>query len=160
MLKSNKTDSNEVIFGKICELISNSNRGLRSICLEVGITPKTIYDWIDKNDELLKQYARAKELQADYLVDEMIEISDDTSQDIKFVTRGEEEVEVENREFINRSRLRVDTRKWIASKLRPKKYGDKLDLTSKDNEIKNIPSIVVTDLETANELKKFFNENH
>jgi hypothetical protein len=46
---------------------------------------------------------------------------------------GDAEVWVENGEAIRRSQLRIDTRKWIASKLKPKKYGDKLDTTTTHN---------------------------
>jgi hypothetical protein len=71
-------------------------------------------------------YARAKEQQADLLAEEIIEIADDSSKDLQ----GYDDYNnpIENKEFVNRSKLRVDARKWVASKLKPKKYGDKLEL--------------------------------
>jgi hypothetical protein len=86
--------------------------------------------WIWKEspfkDDFLKKYNRAREEQADYLAEEMLEISDEGMNDyIETFKDGSVRVRV-NDEHISRSRLRVDTRKWIASKLKPKKYGDKI----------------------------------
>lgn len=69
-------------------------------------------------------YARAKEQQAEAYVDEIMDISDDSQGDAFCDEYGNVKP---NHEFISRSRLRVDTRKWFASKVLPKKYGDKLD---------------------------------
>ena len=60
------------------------------------------------------------------IVDQTIQIADDGRNDWMTVQRGGEGVEVPNQEVINRSRLRVDTRKWLASKVIPKIYGDKV----------------------------------
>lgn len=85
-------------------------------------------------DGFCAQYARAKEEQADFMIEEMIEIADDGTNDLMTIEKGDISYEVENKEVTNRSKLRVETRKWIASKLKPKKYGDKIDmeLTGKD----------------------------
>ncbi len=64
-------------------------------------------------------------MQADALFDEALEIADDASGDWTVDKDGKKGVDHEN---IQRSRLRVDTRKWAAGKMAPKKYGDKLDL--------------------------------
>jgi len=60
----------------------------------------------------------------------MIEIADDTTNDTVSISKNGEIYENENREWINRSKARIDTRKWIASKLKPKKYGHKIDVTT------------------------------
>jgi hypothetical protein len=73
--------------------------------------------------KFVDQYARAREVQADCLADEIIEISDDSSYDLATDENGREIV---NMNHIQRDRLRVDSRKWYAGKLRPKKYGEKL----------------------------------
>jgi hypothetical protein len=78
------------------------------------------------------------ELRALLFVDEILEISDETSNDTLTIQKGKQVIEVENREWVNRSRLRVDSRKWIASKLFPKQFGDKVEDKNKeigDNEI-------------------------
>ena len=69
-------------------------------------------------------------MQADTLADEITDIADDSSNDwMDRKTKSGDTIRVIDHEAINRSRLRVDARKWIASKLKPKKYGEKLDLT-------------------------------
>lgn len=72
-------------------------------------------------------YARAKEKQAEVLAEEILEIADDKQFDtiIKKRKNGSE-YEAENHEWINRCRLRVDTRKWLLAKLAPRRYGDRI----------------------------------
>ena len=65
--------------------------------------------------------ARAREEQADKLLREIIEIADDASGDYVTTSDGKRIVDHEN---IQRSRLRVDARKWAAARLAPRKYGD------------------------------------
>lgn len=125
--------SDEVV-NKICHLISTSTISLKRLLEEDKSLPKhaTVYNWLNdgKHKDFLDKYTRAREAQADLIVDEMIEIADNATNDYMMVQRGDEVVEVENREFTNRSRLRIETRKWVSSKLKPKKYGDKLDVTT------------------------------
>ncbi len=69
-------------------------------------------------------YVRAREDQADTLADEIVAIADDGSND----TYEKDGVVLTNQDVVARSRLRVDARKWVAAKLKPKKYGDKVDV--------------------------------
>jgi hypothetical protein len=78
-----------------------------------------------QNEAFQEQYARARELQADAIFDECLDIADEACND--FVIDDEGGVKIDH-DAINRARLRIDTRKWMAGKMRPKKYGDKLDL--------------------------------
>lgn len=121
------------IADKICTEIATSSKSLRTICAQDGMPGvTTILKWLRENtNEFAVQYARAKEEQADFLAEEMIDIADDGRNDLMTVTFGDQSYEKENKEVTNRSRLRVDTRKWIASKLKPKKYGDRLELDGK-----------------------------
>ncbi len=98
---------------------------------------KLFYEWVAKDKELSDHYAKVMDLRSDVLFDEMIDIADDTSNDSVYTETGEKV----NSEWINRSRLRVDTRKWILSKMNPKKYGDKTDITTNGEKITNIPII-------------------
>jgi hypothetical protein len=88
----------------------------------------TVYRWIAKNDAFREKYAQAREVQAERYAAEIIEISDDARNDWMLRQQGDDTVVVANQEHINRSRLRVDARKWVASKLLPKKYGDRTEL--------------------------------
>ncbi len=123
------------IADKICFLIATGNKGLHRLCKENEDLPsyKTIFSWLSNPEykDFLHQYEMSKGEQADFLADEIIEIADDGSNDSTTVNLGDGvETEIVNKENIQRSRLRVDARKWIAAKLKPKKYGEKLDLTS------------------------------
>lgn len=79
-------------------------------------------NWLREDEDVLRQYTRAREHQADFLVDEILEISDDGKRDYKRDADGNIVVD---HDHIARARLRVDSRKWFASKVLPKKYGDK-----------------------------------
>lgn len=108
-------------------------RSLRSILREDDDLPamSTIFKWLRENKQFSEQYARAKEEAADAMSEDILEIADDASDDVSVIEDEDgNETEKTNHENIQRSKLRVDTRKWIMSKMKPKKYGDKLDLTS------------------------------
>lgn len=100
----------------------------------------TVHQWVleDKKEDIndldeipfSKHYARARDIQAEIMFDEILDISDDGSNDYMTVTKGDETYNVEDREVTNRSKLRVDSRKWYLSKVLPKKFGDKLDVMS------------------------------
>lgn len=128
------TKYSQSICNEICEQIATSSVGLRRL---VKSNPKlpavsTIMKWLftDKNKEFIEHYARAREAQAEIIADEIIEIADDATNDFMTITKGDLTYEAENKEVTNRSRLRIQARQFIASKLAPKKFGDKLDLTA------------------------------
>lgn len=100
---------------------------LREICRDDDMPDKsTVMRWLASHAEFRDQYAGAREAQADYYAEEILEIADDSSNDWMKRKQGDEEIEVENKEVLNRSRLRVDTRKWLMARMAPKKYGDKI----------------------------------
>lgn len=101
---------------------------LREICRDDEMPDKsTVMRWLASHAEFRDQYASAREAQADYYAEEIIEISDDGTNDWMERQRGDGETEeVENKDVLARSRLRVDTRKWLMARMAPKKYGDKV----------------------------------
>ena len=123
-LKSGRpTTYNEEIAALICERVATSTLGLNKLCeLHDDLPVKsTVNLWRYKHPEFSTSYAVAKLKQADLLAEECLSIADDDSGDTKInALTGEE---VPNTEFIARSRLRIDTRKWLAAKLLPKQYG-------------------------------------
>lgn len=115
---------------QICDRLATSHDSLKVICEDVKIAPSTVFKWLTEIPDFSEQYARAREAQADFLADEILEIADDASRDTIITEDG---AMLENKEWTNRSKLRVDARKWIASKLKPKKYGEKLDMEHTGN---------------------------
>lgn len=118
------------IADRICAEIASSTKSLRTICNADGMpSVMTVLRWLrEDKDGFCAQYTRAKEEQADFMTEEMIEIADDGTNDYMTIVKGDMEYNIENKEVTSRSKLRVETRKWAASKLKPKKYGDKLDI--------------------------------
>ncbi|TBA65353.1 terminase small subunit-like protein [Rhizobium ruizarguesonis] len=116
----------------ICERIADGE-SLRSICRDDAMPAKsTVLAWLADDDKtsFRTKYAQAREIQADGFVDEMVEIADDGTNDWmeKKNADGEATGWQENGEAIRRSQLRIGTRQWIAEKLKPKKYGTKVEL--------------------------------
>lgn len=113
---------------QICERISEGE-SLRHICLDDCMPNKaTVFRWLSGNKEFSDQYACARDAQADTLADEIVDIADEVSKDTYVDGDG---VTRTNQEAVARSRLRVDARKWVASKLKPKVYGDRIEADMK-----------------------------
>lgn len=140
------SDYTDVIAGTICDRIADGE-SLRSICRDDTMPAKsTVMAWLADDDHAAfrTKYALAREIQADGFVDEMVEISDDGSNDWmeKKNAAGEVIGWQENGEALRRSALRVSTRQWIAEKLKPKKYGAKVDLNL-DGKVALVPQISI-----------------
>lgn len=130
----------ETATAAICERIADGE-SLRSICASDDMPSKaTVCKWLSEDKAFSDQYARAREMQADALFDEIIDIADDGSNDWmeKRSANGDVIGWVENGEALRRSVLRVDARKWMAGKLRPKKYGEKLDVEHSGEVVINV----------------------
>lgn len=116
------TKYSDGLANEICEAIANSSYGLRRLCISNTHWPHraTIMRWLASNEIFRIKYQAAKELQADYLVDEMVEIADDSREDELLDKHGNTYM---NKEFVKRSELRVRTREIVAKMLAPRKYG-------------------------------------
>ncbi len=116
---------------ELCQWVVEGGH-LAGFCKSKGFAYVTVLDWIhvDKSDGgRSEMYAHAREDRADVLADEIIAIADDGLND----TYQDEEGNVRtNQDVIARSKLRVDARKWAASKLKPRSYGDKMAVTDGD----------------------------
>lgn len=136
----------------ICERLADGE-SLRSICSEDMMPSKTtVFRWLKSNSAFRDQYARARELQADGYVDEIIEIADEEciyvrKLDGKLADPDDPDDALLEATFdrtaVMRNKLRIDARKWVASKLRPKVYGDRIDSESKDDEVPPTVKVVV-----------------
>ena len=126
------SDYSKQITETICERLG-LGESLREICRDENMPDKsTVMRWLARHAEFRDQYASARDAQADYYAEEILEIADDGSNDwMERQNKDGSTYEVENHEVLNRSRLRVDTRKWLMARMSPKKYGDKLDIDQK-----------------------------
>lgn len=123
------SDYSQELCDIICERLGDGE-SLRSICSDDGMPRKaTVFRWLKKHEDFRDQYARARETQADSLADEILTIADDGQNDWMERNAGESKAWVENGEALNRSRIRIDARKWLAGKMKPKVYGDKVENT-------------------------------
>lgn len=113
----------------ICERIADGE-SLKAICEDDGMPARsTVFKWLAEQSTFSDMYARAREEQADAIFDEILDIADDARND--WMKRHSDEGGTDyqlNGEHVQRTRLRIDARKWMAGKLRPRKYGDKLEL--------------------------------
>ena len=114
------------IFDDICDLIINGKSLRYAIKQHNGLSSSTVFRWIREDEAKSKQYAQATIERAELIFEDIFDIADDSDGDY---TQTEDGLRF-NSEHVQRSRLRVDTRKWALSKMMPKKYGDKLDVTS------------------------------
>jgi hypothetical protein len=113
------------IADRFCELVATSKQSLRTICAQEGMpSVATILRWLRVRAEFREQYQIAKQEQAELMVEEILEIADDGSNDTRTDDKGKETVCTD---VLQRSKLRVDARKWLAAKLFPKKYGDRAE---------------------------------
>ena len=104
-----KSEYTDKIGQTICDKIAEG-KSVKVISSEMGINPDTVFKWLWRHPSFADKYALAREAQSEIFAQEMMEICDDP---------------LSTSDQINHARLRIDTRKWIASKLKPKKWGDK-----------------------------------
>ncbi len=115
------------IAAEICRRLAEGE-SLRAICRDDDMPPEsTVREWVlDDREGFAAHYARARDLFLDCMAEETLEISDDASNDWMMRKEGEDSGWRLNGDHVQRSRLRVDTRKWYLSKLAPKRYGDRM----------------------------------
>lgn len=124
-----KIDYSPELAKEICYVVSCSSKGIKKLCKLNKHWPShdTIYHWLTMEKEFSDLYARAKRQQIEVIIDEILDIADDTSKDNLINEDGKSTID---HEHISRSRLKIDTRKWLAAKLCPRLYGDKEELVS------------------------------
>ena len=132
------------IADEICDRIAHGE-SLRSICRDMHMPETmTVYRWLLKTEkyaDFCYQYARAREVQADYFMDEITDIADDGTNDWEEREGKNGKVFVKlNPEAVQRSKLRIETRCKRAGQMAPKKYNDK---TIHEHTGKNGEEIVV-----------------
>ena len=130
---------------EICDTISTSSQGLPTLCQMNSNWPgcSTIFEWIsDNRNGFADSYAKAKESQADYLVDDILRIIDKPE---SFIDENGNE-----RNDVAMMRLKVDAIKWQAMKLKPKKYDNKGPEAVNPQDTLNKIQALVADLNKTN----------
>ncbi len=113
----------------ICDLLVDG-KSLRTICSTAKMPSRsTVIRWLAENEAFRNQYARARELQADTLAEEILDIADKAVLGERLKKDGKGKVlERQTGDMVERSKLMIDARKWYAGKLQPKKYGERVAL--------------------------------
>ncbi len=114
---------------EICTRVSNGET-CKGVCRDLGVSPATFRLMVadDRPTGLAARYARVRESQAEAWQDEIVALADETAND---TVDGRDGQPQQNTEWITRSRLRVDTRKWLMAKLHPRAYGEKIEVNGK-----------------------------
>lgn len=145
------TDYSLELTDLICERLA-CGESMRSISRDDGMPAmSTLFKWLREHDEFSQQYAKAKEESADALVEDMLDIADNQ---VGNPLIGEDGEPVKNADgyvmtsvdgpAVAHAKLKVDTRKWAASKLKPKKYGEKIQQEHSGEVITKIERTIVS----------------
>ena len=144
------------IAAAVCEKLAEYG-SLRRVCRDPSMPlERTVRRWYVEDSEFASAYARAKEAGIDALVDETLDIADDGTNDW---LAGEKGPQLDS-EHVQRSKIRIETRRWMAERLEPKKYGLRsgLDVTNSDGTLAVDPTMraarVAALLEAAKERKE------
>lgn len=136
------TTFNEDVAAKLCGYLA-MGESLRKVCRRAGMpAPSTVFLWMREHESFSKQYARAKEEAADMFIEDIIEIADNAKKDKIPVYEVDNETGdktltgyKESKNSVRRAQVQIESRKWLAMKLKPKKYGEKLDLSTNGKDI-------------------------
>ncbi len=115
------------LFTTICDRISHGE-SLRSVCRDPAMPSKsTVLRWLREKPELRDRYVQARDDLMEYWASDILEIADDGTLDlVPGLNKYGDEVMVPNHANVQRDRLRIDSRKWLLSRLKPQVYGDHL----------------------------------
>ena len=116
------------VFPEILDLIATTPKSLNTICSENKDFPdaRTVYRWIDEDEDFCQRYTRAKNAQLQVLADQLVELADKDRICEKRTIKADGSEEVVILDQVERTKVQIDTRKWLLAKLNPKKYGDKV----------------------------------
>jgi len=129
------TKYSKALADKICSELAEG-KSLRTVCQQEGMPDKsTVFCWLRDIQEFQDQYALAKESSAEAMNEILLDLGDEAIELSQTVN------EKASSAVVQAVKLKADNLKWVMSKMKPKKYGEKLDLTSKDKEIAT-PSIL------------------
>lgn len=124
----------EKLFAKVIAELQNGTP-LRDVLDDIEMPSRTsFYGWLDENPDFSERYARAKQVAADALYDEMLTIAN-TPMAGETTTLDKDGVKIVTADMLGHRRLLIDTIKWRLAKEAPKKFGDKLDVTTAGDKV-------------------------
>lgn len=129
---------------EVCRRLSDGET-LNQICADDHLPARpTVLLWV-KNDlnGFSDRYARARAALIEFWADQIVDICDTTTLGVETTTKEDGAIETREGDMLGHRKLQIDTRKWLLSKLRPDKYGDKIEIAG-DPEKPLIPTVNVT----------------
>lgn len=124
------TTYNQELVDSICEQLA-LGLPIRTVCAGEGMPAiSTLFKWIREHEIFSKQYATAKQEAADAMAEELLYIADTPQLGEEITIRANGDEEIKRSDMLGHRRLQVDSRKWLMAKMKPKKYGDRLDMSS------------------------------
>lgn len=137
------------IFNLLIKELETSDKGIFSLCKDNNISYKSYQDYLRNNEnESQINYARAKEEQIEFQLEKIHDLENELDERIKT-----EEDPRKCNAIVQTYKLKIDNLKWIASKLKPKKYGDRLDLTTGGKDLPGTISVSFVDNKEAKPAK-------
>jgi hypothetical protein len=119
-------------FELLCQMIEIEGISAVKGIKRLGLSTDMFYKWLNEDENNAKKYARAAEIRSEMIFEEMLDIADKQDKDVYIDAEGKERTD---HNVIHRNKLQIDTRKWYLSKMMPKRYGDRLDLTTNNESI-------------------------
>jgi hypothetical protein len=120
MRKSKYSENKQEICAKVLESMRGGKSTFKA-CEATGVSHSTFIGWVGEDDELSDSYARAREDLLERMAQEVLDLSDE---EVPETGDGRKDWQA-----IQKHKLQVDTRKWLLSKLSPRKYGEKLEVS-------------------------------
>lgn len=121
-------EQKDEIFEAICHDVILNKSSFNQAIKKSPITLVTFYDWLKKSDDFKEQYNYARNIRADVLFEEVIEIADEPQEGQEVTILPDGKRQIKQGDMTQHRRLQIDARKWVAAKMSPKKYGDKQEI--------------------------------
>ena len=123
-----KSTYSNALAERICARLADGE-SLRGICADADMPAiATVLGWCSARPAFAEQYARAKQIGLEAWAEDILQIANTPVQGQIVTVKPDGTQEVKHADMIEHRRLQIDSRKWLLSKLAPKKYGDKLDM--------------------------------
>lgn len=139
-------------FNKIIQLIENEGFSLKKALRIIDFSSATFDSIIDEEEDKLNQYTRAREKRTELIFEEMLEIANTPCEAVTTTIRDDGRIEQTKFDNVQHRRLQIETRKWMLGKMQPKKYGDKIDVTTDGEKLPTTSNAITIEIVKPTEL--------